>query len=620
MIKLISGSLFLALTFSAQFASAAPAIFCEDNRGGSWAMCADSGYSLAEHRPPAPGTGAAGGFTCSSAAGYNRCTYPAQYAAGGSFTPPPAQLEKVEPTKSFYELVGNYRDGFVHAINGVMALFATGDREPADLIGTPGGVAQSTVSSSINRTLTGGTGDAKLNATTINGVSYPGATLSGTPDELLVKFRQLNPNNHPPAFNGTTTHPWIALQGRAGSVAVTYKNDGCNDYFSNMSWNSTASGYVGPISAVTGPCALFETYDSAGVKRASAGMPLKNYQFSPCPVGYAVNPTKESNCQLVDVDAVNADRKSSSTSLFDGVCPISVSGANPFDPDCNLAKTNGSLESTYNAAGTPVTVTKDAAGMKVAITHSDPPIVSRTLPKSDGGAVREDIPVSQRQPVGPTTQTFTPAVPAGAFPGDTNTGAGAPGGSGMFCGSPGQPPCEFKGLDGLESAIKDLKGAFCGGPGQSPCSISGIEGLQGSLNSANSTLNHINAAVLGNTATLSGISDQIGEFGDVSGAELGTGIDAGQAEASQPSNLDGFFSQMFAFSRFTAQDPGYSCYQALSTADDATSVSYLGDTLNLDMQVSSICPLIEPRESTILATTELLWLVMAILIFIRFTI
>lgn len=591
-------SLALLLSFSVS-SHAQPAIFCEDDSGPTWAMCADSGYPPEQHRSPLPGTSAAGGFTCSTtAAGVQRCTYPASFAEGSGWVPPPPVVKPVSSTKPLFELVGNYVDTFVADLgNGIKALFQASERPVSDSLGSAG-ATQSALPSSITRTVKSGDVSLTIPATTIAGVSYPAQTVTGPMGDVFDALGKLSPGSVPSSFYTGNTG---ALSGFIGTRSIEYQST-CVTSTGYTGFAVTNGNYypTGSVSTANAPCVRVNyTYGST---QSVATFPLSNPSLSNCASGYSPDPNKPGSCIVSDVTAAKAAQAAGE--LPDGVCTVNSTGVRLSDPDCATAVSSGTVRIQVNAAGVPVTVaTNPTTKTTVAVTHSEPQTLSRTQVAADGSATREDAQIPSRAPVSPTTQTFQPLSPPPAYPGDLNSGNPSAGGpSGNLCGSPGQPPCNFAGLDGLRSSIDSLKSGQCGAPGQSPCSIQGMDELSTAIDALSDAVSDATSGP------------------DLTGAPVGEGLSDAASDAATPTALDGLMGSVLDLSRFTPVPPGYSCTDALSLSDASTSVDYLGESLSLDLPVSSLCPLIEPRESTILASTSVLWSIFALLLFVRLTV
>lgn len=439
----------------------------------------------------------------------------------------------------------------------------------------------------------------------VNGVVYPGYTFEGPPGELAAAHRNTPAGAlYLPGFQGNMG---ILVGTMPGSATTVYKTSG--SFTDAGTYTQCYGAYHCGGTAKTGPHIEVTLRNSTGTSTTILRYAVANMTLSPCATGYTPNPNDVVNCVLTDADAANAARASTSLDgpfLADGFCPVykdltHYRFSRP-DPDCGTAEQLGLISTQTNSAGNEVVVARNGA-VTVAATPTDSgALLSKTVVKTDGSASREDVPVPERAAVGPATNTYQPASPPPAFPGAPPTGApsgGAPGPG--RCGVPGEPPCSMD-TSGITGAIDGLKGSFCGAPGQSPCSVAGISELGSSIGDLTTAIGEAN------------------EGNDPNGAELGGDLGDGEAAAGETNALDGLFSDVFSFSRFAPLDPGYTCYDALSTADSSASVPFVGGDLELSLPVSSLCPLIEPRESVILAGTEILWTLMAIFLFIRLTI
>lgn len=615
-------SLLLLVTAPFSFAQTV-GLYCEDNTDrDSWAMCPDSGYDRSLHRPPKTGSFTAGGMTCTNAdsTGYVRCLYSSDWADfGNPFTPPPPLADEVAPTEPLLEIASDKIDFLsTPTFNGIRAFFQFSDRDPKDAIGTA--VPYAPVAPTATRNLTGGnTAVAPLAAHTHNGVQYAGVQFDNSSVSNLLKQLGSLPSGGMAVDRFYSNSGYAALAGLSGSRSITVKSAGnCGSAISSLSYSSAnGGGYIMNQTAISSTQPCVEVYaQHAGSGASIFRFAIQNPTFTACPAGYTEDATRPGQCTVSDADAARASQAAGNAADYN--CPVTKDGPVASDPDCAAALSTGNLKTATNAAGKPVTIFENpATKTSYAVTHSKPPIFSKTQVNADGSASREDVAIPDRQPVGTPTVTHQPTSPPPAFPGALNgPGGGGSGPSGNYCGSPGQPPCKFddsglttgldgvaNAVDGVKAAIEDLKGMFCGAPGQPPCAMyGGLDGLDG----------------LGQS--IDGLGDKLDENAGLDGAEIGT--DAGDAESAlaEKNILDDIYSSVFGFTRFQVADPGYTCDQALSTANGSESVGFLGQTLDLNLDVSSLCPLVEPRESEILALTELLWTIMAVLLFIRLTI
>lgn len=328
----------------------------------------------------------------------------------------------------------------------------------ADDVPAPSGAAAPVVPSTVVSKSSGGATTLTIAAHTVNGITYPGTTITANAGGIVQALKSLDPAKvHPsymPAYLTGRENATVSLQ-------QLYANP--SSYSTGFTGSPTA--YANYNSASTSMHYLqlqFQTASSSYIYKFK----LDNAAFEDCPAGYTRSTgTDQSICNLTDVNAA----KATSSTFTDGKCIIHRNNPIPTttDPDCATLMSQGAFKEEIATDGRTVQIIKDpsnATTETVAYKRNDDGSTDISVAQrgADGSGFLQTATATSTGQVGAVSTTNYQANPVPQYPGQastsTSTGSGSSTtiGTGSSCGGPNQPACKVEITDGSGSGSADL--------------------------------------------------------------------------------------------------------------------------------------------------------------------
>lgn len=341
---------------------------------------------------------------------------------------------------------------------------------PVDLP-APAGITTPTIPATYRTGFSGGIATFSIPPHTVNGITYPGVSVTAAPALIVEQLRTLDSSkvhaSFLPAYLTTLTPisaPQVSLKYSTGSITVCAS-------FKQFASSSSANPYCNTAATPAG-----ETYYAEILYFAYSGanhtytFPLTGVQRDACPTGYTRSTgTDKSVCDLTD----QLLAKYAAVSFKDGKCLIKK--YDPFlgnpDPDCAALSAAGAFTRETTQDGYTANVVKNpsnpAAPYFTAIPRADGgATLSMARRGADGSGSISVAEITKSGSVGNVSTSNYQAVPVPLYPGQTTANATGTTGSAtstagqMACGGNGQPACkvEFAGdSNTLPPALSDNK-------------------------------------------------------------------------------------------------------------------------------------------------------------------
>lgn len=453
----------------------------------------------------------------------------------------------------------------------------------------PSNFTPPTIPQQTTRSLVGGDIIVDIPQHTFSGTTYAGGTFEGPVDQVVENMRYAAV---PPHRYATTT-TGSQLQGITQTLAASANNTVrvtrhfgtyspthpahpcfldaagvCRTLSQGTSFNTNLPVTSATTPTVTGNYAKIMITSSNG-NTAQILLPLWNAEQTPCPVGYAVNATDVSKCDLISYTQAQADE----STTMDGKCIVGKDGnlKNPADIDCTRLQQAGGI--WRDTSG--IFHAKDPSG-------SLSPDTIAIRPRADGGT---DIGISKKNADGSGSLTDLEIALDGIAKAIRTYNHAPP----YIPTYPGAPPGSGN-PSGVPSISVGAGGSTCGGPNQPPCAIKPGEGFWDGL-----------ADALG-----LGDGDEPGE-----GEPLPGGDDAPCTDCQQNTQKkEDFFGTLLEFNNFDLNLGDPSCHSAFSGFDRTITLG----SESFDISITPVCDLLEDEKALIRNLFLIGWTLLALFV------